>query len=205
VFRYDSHGRPAIYRGSVLKTNSKRGLVPSLIYGKDTITESAIVAQFLADAHPSHLLRPSADAKGPLQRARIAFFVDTFFSKVQPHLNTSLRAATTADREAAGKALVDAIQKEVEDLLPGDGEGPFFGGSDKLTLAEVLTGSFLLWILSFHKHGLLSEKLPTLLEQQVPRFKRWAEATVKQESVNYIWDEKTSADAIKAKLATLAK
>ncbi|KAF7585449.1 hypothetical protein BBP40_010897 [Aspergillus hancockii] len=182
-----------------------RGLVPSLTYGEDTITESAIVAQFLADAHPSHLLLPSTHAQGPLQRARIAFFVDTFFSKVQPHFNTSLRAPTTADREAAGQALVDAIKKEVEDLLPADGEGPFFGGSDKLTLAEVLTGSFLLRILSFHKHGLLSESLPKLLEQQVPRFKRWADATVQQESVNYIWDEKALADALKAKLATLAK
>lgn len=117
-----------------------------------------------------------------------------------------MRASTTEERDAAAEALVAAIKSELEPQLPegSDGKGPFFGGSEKLTLAEVLTGSFLLRILSFHRHGLLSEKLPSLLED-TPRFKRWAEATVQQDSVNYIWDEKVSADAIKAKLAALAK
>ena len=184
----------------------QRGLVPSITYGEHIITESAVVAQFLADAHPSHLLPPSNSQDGALQRARIAFFVDTFFSKVQPHFQTSLRASTTEERDAAGEALVAAIKSELEHQLPegSDGKGPFFGGSEKLTLAEVLTGSFLLRILSFHRQGLLSERLPSLLED-TPRFKRWAEATVQQDSVNYIWDEQVSADAIKAKLAALAK
>ncbi|KAE8413525.1 thioredoxin-like protein [Aspergillus pseudocaelatus] len=183
-----------------------RGLVPSITYGEHIITESAVVAQFLADAHPSHLLPPSNSENGALQRARIAFFVDTFFSKVQPHFQTSLRASTTEERDAAGEALVAAIKSELEHQLPegSDGKGPFFGGSEKLTLAEVLTGSFLLRILSFHRQGLLSEKLPSLLED-TPRFKRWAGATVQQDSVNYIWDEQVSADAIKAKLAALVK
>jgi len=64
-----------------LKINP-RGLVPTLVYNGEIIPESAIVAQFLADAHPSHLLKTSNEIGGSLQRARINFFVDTYFSKV---------------------------------------------------------------------------------------------------------------------------
>lgn len=97
--------------------------------------------------------------------------------------------------------------KEIEPLLADtDGKGPFFGGSEKLTLAEVQSGSFLLRILTFAKpeHGLVSAKLLTLLEQ-APRFKRWAEATIAQESVNFIYDEKLVADKMRAKFAPAAK
>lgn len=103
-----------------------------------------------------------------------------------------------------------------------DGKGPFFGGSEKLTLAEVWliasallvtsigsllmgqvqSGSFLLRILALSKpeHGLLSAKLPGLLES-VPKFKRWADETVRQESVNFIWDERAVAEKTRAKFA----
>lgn len=97
--------------------------------------------------------------------------------------------------------------KEVEPLLADtEGKGPFFGGSEKLTLAEVQSGSFLLRILSFAKpeHGLVSAKLSTLLEQ-APRFKRWAEATAAHDSVNFIYDEKLVADKMRAKFAPAAK
>ena len=68
-----------------------------------------------------------------------------------------------------------------------------------------MTGSFLLRILSFSKpeHGLQSAKLATLLKEKAPRFQRWAEATVAQESVNYIWNEKAVADHTRAKFAVL--
>ncbi|OGE52932.1 hypothetical protein PENARI_c009G10305 [Penicillium arizonense] len=178
-----------------------RGLVPSISYNGNIITESGIVAQFIADAHPSHLLPPSGPAENSLYRARVAFFVDAFFSKVVPHLFASLRAASDAERDDAAELLVDAVVKEVEPLLE-DGKGPFFGGSERLTLAEVQSGSFLLRILGFAKpeHGLVSAKLPALLER-APRFKRWAEATVAHESVNFIWEEKAVADKMRAKFA----
>ncbi|KAJ6098787.1 hypothetical protein N7467_000322 [Penicillium canescens] len=178
-----------------------RGLVPSISYNGNIITESGIVAQFIADAHPSHLLPPSGPTENALYRARVAFFVDAFFSKVVPHLFASLRAASDAERDDAAGLLVDAVVKEVEPLLE-DGKGPFFGGSERLTLAEVQSGSFLLRILGFAKpeHGLVSAKLPALLER-APRFKRWAEATVAHESVNFIWEEKAVADKMRAKFA----
>ncbi|KAL1999503.1 hypothetical protein VTN02DRAFT_4433 [Thermoascus thermophilus] len=178
-----------------------RGLVPALSYNGNIITESGIVAQFLADAHPSHLLPPSSSAENALYRARVAFFVDAFFTKVVPHFFASIRAATEEERDAAAEELAKAVVKEIEPLLE-DGKGPFFGGSDRLTLAEVQSGSFLLRILSFSKpeHGLVSAKLPALLEQ-APKFKRWAEATVQHESVNFIYNEKDVADRMRAKFA----
>ncbi|PGH10685.1 hypothetical protein AJ80_07441 [Polytolypa hystricis UAMH7299] len=188
-----------------------RGLVPSISYNGTIITESAIVSQFLADAHPSHLLSASNTGAGALQRARIAFFVDAFFTKVIPHLFASLRAASDADRETATEALIAGVETEIEPLLApaqdGGATGPFFGGSEKLTLAEVLTGSFLLRLLLLHKpeYGLLSAKLPELLEQRTPRFKRWADTTVQQESVNFIWDAENVGRKTKERLAAAAK
>ncbi|EAW11696.1 glutathione S-transferase family protein [Aspergillus clavatus NRRL 1] len=185
-----------------------RGLVPSITYNGEIVTESAIVAQFLADAHPSHLLPPSNTPEGALKRARIAFFVDTFFTKVQSHFIASLRASSENERTDAGEAFVAAIEKEIEPVLSSQtGSGPFFGGSEKLTLVEVLIGSFLLRILSFHKPetGLLRQDLPELLEKRTPAFTRWAKVTVAQESVNFIWNEKDVAEMMKQKLATLKK
>ncbi|CAG8927487.1 unnamed protein product [Penicillium salamii] len=180
-----------------------RGLVPSLSYDGQIITESGIVAQFIADAHPSHLLPPSGPADNALYRAELSFFVDAFFSKVLPHFFSSIKAATEGERDEAAELLAAAVVKEIEPLLAAtEGKGPFFGGSEKLTLAEVQSGSFLLRILGFAKpeHGLVSAKLPGLL-QQAPRFKRWAEATVAHDSVNFIWDEKLVADKMRAKFA----
>jgi glutathione S-transferase len=193
---------------TVHANSQQRGLVPALSYNGHIITESGIVAQFLADAHPSHLLPPSNTVEGALQRSRIAFFVDTFFSKVQGHFMASQRASSDADRAAAGEALVTAIEKELEPILASQkGSGPFFGGSEKLTLAEVLTGSFLLRLLSFHKPeiGWMREDLPELLEKRTPAFTKWAKATVQQESVNFIWDEKSVVEQMRKKLASLAK
>jgi glutathione S-transferase len=109
--------------------------VPSLRFNDEIITESGIVSQFLADAYPSHLVPPSNTVEGALRRARIAFFVDTFFSKFQNHLQKFTFAKTDADANAGVDAAVAGLIKEVEPLL-ADAK-PFFGGAEKLTLAEV--------------------------------------------------------------------
>jgi glutathione S-transferase len=113
-----------------------RGLVPSLSYNGTILTESAIVAQFLADQDSSSALVPSpGTAEGALARAKIGFFVDTFFSKFQSPLFKLFSAKTDADQEAAADAALAGLVKEVEPLLSD--AAPFFGGSEKLTLAEV--------------------------------------------------------------------
>ncbi|KKK12607.1 hypothetical protein P175DRAFT_0508911 [Aspergillus ochraceoroseus IBT 24754] len=186
-----------------------RGLVPSISYNGTIVTESAIVTQFLADAHPSHLLPASTSPEGPIQRARIAFFVDTFTSKLVPKYMAANRSATDEERDAATEALVAAIEAEVEGQLypAGHGAGPFFRGSEKLTLAEALTGSFLLRFLSFEKpqYGLLGPQFTASLQKRTPNFYRWASAVVQEESVNYIWNEEKVGNSSAARFKPAAK
>ncbi|RQM07828.1 hypothetical protein DH86_00000709 [Scytalidium sp. 3C] len=163
-----------------------RGLVPSIKYNGEIITESAIVAQFLSDAHPSHLQKTSTEEGGALQRARINFFVDTYFTKVNSNFYPILLAEGSAQEEIIEK-FVAAIEKEIEPLLKD--ANPFFGGSSRLTLAEVQTGSFLLRVLSLPKTGLVPTSFVSALEKRTPAYFKWANAVVKEKSVNYIWNE----------------
>ncbi|KIW84509.1 hypothetical protein Z517_03759 [Fonsecaea pedrosoi CBS 271.37] len=190
-----------------LKVNP-RGLVPSINYNGHIITESAVVAQFLADAHPSHLLPRTASVDDALYRARVAFFVDTFVSKALPLIFGGWRAQTDEEKDTAAQDLVAVLVKEVEPLFDwaGQGKGPYFGGSDKLTLAEVDTAPFLLRLLGFTKpeYGILSPKLDALLDEKTPKFKAWAAKVVQEPSVTYIWNEKAVAERTKARFAKLA-
>lgn len=120
-------------------TTSQRGLVPSIKFSSgplndEIITESGIVSQFLADAYPSHLLPASGDVGAALTRARINFFVDTWFTKAGSHWIRIAREESQEEKEALVKEFVSVVGKEIEPLLKD--AGPFFGGSKKLTLAE---------------------------------------------------------------------
>ncbi|ETI19376.1 hypothetical protein G647_09208 [Cladophialophora carrionii CBS 160.54] len=189
-----------------LKVNP-RGLVPSVSYNGEIITESAVVAQFLADAHPSPLLPPSNGAANALYRARVNFFADAFISKALPHIFAGQRAQSEAEKDEAADALVAAVAKELEPLFTWDADaGPFFGGSQRLTLAEALTGPFVLRLLSLSKpeYAVLSPKLPALLGEKTPKFKAWASKVVEHPSVTYIWNEKAVAERTKARFAKMA-
>ena len=93
------------------------------------------MSQFLVDAHPSHLEKTSTEEGGALQRAKINFFVDTYFTKINGPFFAALRA-TGEEKEKAAAEFVEAIGKEIEPLLVD--AKPFFGGASRLTLAEVL-------------------------------------------------------------------
>ncbi|KAI0114308.1 glutathione S-transferase domain-containing protein [Nemania sp. FL0031] len=179
-----------------LKVNP-RGLVPSLSVDGQIITESAIVAGYLADAFPSHLVPATTAADGPLTRARIAFFVDTYMSKVGG-LYPLITAKADEERTAQIQKAVDTVVKEVEPLLAD--AGPFFGGSEKLTLAEVLTGSFIIRLWTWPKYGLIPQKLIDELSARAPNFVRWAEAVATHPSVSGIFDEKGTALRTKQRL-----
>ncbi|PWY65987.1 glutathione S-transferase [Aspergillus heteromorphus CBS 117.55] len=170
-----------------------RGLVPSLSYNGTILTESAIVSQFLADAYPSHLLPPSNTPEGALQRARIAFFFDAYNSKVAPLYHVPIRAASDADRKSATEALAAALKKEVAPLIYANaqGTGPFFGGSETLTFAEVLLGGFLLRFETLAKpeYGLFDGSLTASLNENAD-FARWSKATREHPSVKAIYNEK---------------
>ncbi|KAJ4861242.1 glycosyl hydrolases family 18 domain-containing protein [Trichoderma breve] len=178
-----------------------RGLVPSLSYNGQIITESAIVAQFLADAYPSHLVPNGGTPEAALTRARINFFVDTFFSKVNSLYHKALFAKTDEEAEEAAAEFVKQLEKEVEPLLSD--AAPYFGGSKTLTLAEVLTGSFILRLLSLPKNGVGPESLIKELPTKTPNFYKWATTVIEHPSVNGIWNEEKVVAGTKARLAKL--
>jgi glutathione S-transferase len=118
--------------------------VPSIKYSdadlKDEIvTESAIVAQFLADRFPSHLLPASnSSPQAALIRARVNFFVDTWSTKVGSFMFAIFRAATEEEKQAKAEEWVATVKKEIEPFLAD--ANPFFGGSKELTIAEACSG-----------------------------------------------------------------
>lgn len=201
-----------------------RGLVPTIIHNGETITESAIVAQFLVDAYPTQsktLLPASSDPNGALIRARISFFADTYSSKVQGHLSRAIYRGTTDEEiSSAVDDAVAGIVKEVEPLLKN--AAPFFGGSDKLTFAEVcapslypklnhqltdlikvLTAPFVIRALSLSKHGLLPTNLSSRLEKETPNFYKWAQAVSNHASIMGIYNEDDIVQGTKKKRAQL--
>lgn len=113
-----------------------RGMVPALLCDNEVLIESSLVVQFLVDSYPSHLLKASSEPGGAMQRFRIGFFVDTYFSTAQPFFDKAVQSSGEEENTAANK-YVDAVAKNIEPLL-GDA-APFFGSSSRLTLAEVRT------------------------------------------------------------------
>jgi glutathione S-transferase len=165
-----------------------RGLVPAIDFNGEIITESGVVATFLADAYPSHVLPASGTPEAALTRARINFFVDTWFSKVGSYFYKILLSGSEDEKAKLSQEFVDVVGKEIEPLLKD--AKPFFGGSQKVTLAEALTAPFILRTYAMAKHELLPKSIPSGLDA-LPNFSKWAAEVNKQDSVTYIWDEET--------------
>lgn len=169
------------------------------MFDEEIITESAIVAQFLADSFPSHLLpasRESPDA--PLRRARIGFFVDTWGSKVGANWFQVIKADSRSEKQQKVDEWVAVVKKEIEPLLAG--AKPFFGGSEKLTFAEVIAAPFILRFYALANDGELIPK--NLVEQfdALPNFGKWAKAVREHPSVTNLWDEKANVEGTKQRI-----
>jgi glutathione S-transferase len=174
--------------------------VPAIKFNDQIITESGVVSRFLADAYPSHLIPNTGTVDAALTRARINFFVDTWFDKVGSYWFQILRKDSEDEKEALVKEFVATVGKEIEPLLKD--ASPFFGGSNKITLAEALTAPFILRVYSFSKNGLLPKSVVEGFER-LPNFNKWANAVVKEESVTYIWDEAQVIPATKKKIESM--
>jgi glutathione S-transferase len=153
----------------------------------------------LADAYPSHLWPGAGNSKDALTRARINFFVDTWFSKVGSYWFQILKA-DGEEQENLAKEFVDKVGKEIEPLLQD--AKPYFGGSSKMTLAEALTAPFILRAYALTKHGLLPQTVVDGFDT-LPNFSKWAKEVLKQESVTYIWDEEKSVGGMKKKIESM--
>jgi glutathione S-transferase len=173
--------------------------VPSISYNGEIYTESAVVSWLLADAYPGQLLPTSNSPGGPERRARINFFVDTYFTKFQSGLFKLYGAKTEAEVEPIVEAVVGQVVKELEPLLKN--AKPFFGGSENITLAEVLTGSFVIRLVSLSKAGVYPGKLGSVIAERAPNFWRWAEKVAAHPSVTSIYDEERIITSTKARIA----
>lgn len=177
-----------------------RGLVPTIDFNGEIITESGIVVQFLADAYPSHVLPAAGSIEGALKRARINFFVDSWFSKVGSYWIQILKQDNAEEKERLGREFVETVAKEIEPLLKG--AGPFFGGSNKITLAEALVAPFILRIYALAKHGRLPQSIISGFDA-LPNFSKWAAEVMKQDSVTYIWEEESTVAVLMKRVETM--
>jgi len=183
-----------------------RGLVPAIKYTNNylkdqIITESSIVAQFLADQHPSPLLPASnSSPTSALERAHINFFIDTWNTKIGSFMFAIFRAGSEEEKEAKSKEWVNAVAKDIEPLLKS--ANPFFGGSSELTLAEVNIAPFLLRIYALSSRGLLPTSVKSGLDT-LPNFSRWVNATVAKESVLSIWNEEVVTERTASRIQKL--
>jgi len=185
-----------------------RGLVPSIKYSvpglldEEILTESAIVIQFLADSFPSPLLPASKESPtSALTRARIAFFQDTWTTKIGPFLFHILTLSDPAQKEAKVDELIAALTKEIEPLLAH--AKPFFGGSAQLTLAEVFAGPFLLRLDSYAADGELAPHSLGEKMDALPNFGRWKKAVTSHQTVKRVYDEKKILEGTKARIAKM--
>ncbi|RYP87418.1 hypothetical protein DL769_000514 [Monosporascus sp. CRB-8-3] len=171
---------------SFLKLNP-RALVPVLIFNDEVLVESAVICQFLADIYPSHLCPPSTTTEGALRRAKMSFFTDAYWTKFHTILFKLFEAPTDDDAEKVVDEAVAGLLKEVEPLLRD--ANPFFGGSDKLTLAEVIMGPFVIRAVTLSKHGVYPKSLNAQIEAKAPNFHKWATEVCKHPSITSIFDE----------------
>ncbi|KAK5175767.1 uncharacterized protein LTR77_000907 [Saxophila tyrrhenica] len=159
--------------------------IPGLMDSPAIITESAIVAQFLADAFPSPLLPSShEDPLAPLRRARIGFFTDTWNAKLSSFQMSAMKAPAS-EKQGVVDDWVAAIEKEIEPLLAD--AGPFFGGSKELTLAEAIVAPFLVRMYAFADDVYIPKSLGEKLDG-LPNFGKWSQAVMGKESVMGIWE-----------------
>lgn len=182
-----------------------RGLVPTLSYNGTNIVESGIISIFLTDLYPSHLVPAGNTEDGALARTRISFFVDAYFNKFQSQLNKLYATRNAEEAQPIIDAAVAALTKEIEPLLPlHEGAGSsaaFFGDSDRLTLAEALTGPFVIRLVTLAKAGLFPAELQDALREKTPNFWKWAGAVTKHPSVTKIFSKDHTVEFTKKRIA----
>jgi glutathione S-transferase len=141
----------------------------------------------------------AGNPKDAMTRARINFFVDTWFSKVGSYWFRILMA-DAEEQEKLAKEFVETVGKEIEPLLKD--ASPFFNGSSKVTLAEALTAPFILRIYSLTRNKAMPQSVVDGLDA-LPNFSKWAAEVTKQESVLYIWDEEKTSSAMIKKIESM--
>ena len=151
-----------------------------LQYNTLTLTESAQIVAFLTDLHPSHLLltlpapqNPKAPSEANIKAAhlryRMSFFVDTYFTKINPLMFKLVGADHGPSQEKIVDEILGLLEKEIEPLLfdtgvdegGRSGGGKYFTGSERITFVEVRKSSPISQLLSRHSFPPLPSTLPS--------------------------------------------
>ena len=126
--------------------------------------------------------------------------MDNYISKVHPLLFKLLSEPSASERETQASQYVKTVEKELEPLLPEPGSnGKFFGGKKDLTMAEVLTASFIARLYMDLEDEIRPKSLLKGLEE-LPRFAQWAKAVREHASVKTTWDEDGTVGYMKARI-----
>ncbi|KAK7941135.1 uncharacterized protein PG986_013522 [Apiospora aurea] len=179
-----------------LKINP-RALVPVLIWNDKIIIDSSWTCILRTCAHPP------TTAEGALRRASMSFFTDAYWSKFHTTLFRLFESPTAADEEQVVEEAVQGLLREVEPLL-GDA-APFFGKSQRLTLAEVITGPFVIRAVTLSKHGVYPTSLNRQIEDKAPNFHKWAIAVSNHPSITAVFDEQVHVARSRAKRDRMRK
>lgn len=124
---------------------------------------------------------------GALRRAKMSFFIDAYWSKFHTILFQLFEAPTRDDEEKIVNDAIFGITREVEPLLAD--AGPFWGGSDRLTLAEVMVGPFLIRAVTLSRHGVYPTSLYERIKAEAPAFYKWAIATSTHPTITRLVEE----------------
>lgn len=191
-----------------LDTINPKGLVPAIAYSvpglldDEIITESGVIAQFLADSFPGPFLPASKESPtSALQRARINLFVDAWSSKVAPSMFPLFMATDASAQTELVEKLALAVEKEIEPLLAN--AAPFFNGSQELTLAEAMLAPFVLRMYDASEDGEIAPKSLAERFEALPNFARWAKALRARPSVVGVYDAEAILKTTKWKLGEM--
>lgn len=88
-------------------------------------------------------------------------------------------------------------------MIPWKYEGDSLQLTQRIPLAQVLTGPFVLRLKVFSKHGLLPASLVKSLEKTTPNFHKWSEAVVASPSVTGIFNEEAIVANAKERFAKM--
>ena len=169
------------------------GKVPAMDFGGEFVIESNVIAEFVADLFPQAHLRPEGNsADSALKAAKMRLFVEVWQSKVQSNIFTPIFGS--GDPKAAGSKIVDGLKNDISPLLK-EYNGPYVLGKD-ISMADVLTHSFLLRLFAFAKAGFYGEGVYEQFES-IKEVKEWHDALEARESVKKTWNEKAVVDGIK--------
>lgn len=197
---------------------NERGLVPTLqhhhpAFQSDkpaTIIESALVVQYLLDAFPDrsgHVIPAGKDPKSAYDRYVINLLIDTWFNKVNSVAFKAWLMTGTDEASEKADAIFEVIKTEFEPKLSAalvEGKGPFVGGSDRLTLFEILVAPFVLRVHDFSNDRIHPASLATKLDT-LPAYSKWSKALVTQDSVTYIWDKDKMVELIQQRAPEMRK